>query len=115
VKRRRTIIHARVGLVRIQQKVYWDTLRRTCVFATSGICESRSAFHCFWGTKHQRTIFKLGWDRIRFKKKRRGTRYAELVFLHPMGFAGHVVHSDASRAQKVDTIFHARVGPMHFP
>jgi hypothetical protein len=27
------------------------------------------------------------------------------VFLHPVGSAGHVVHSDASRAQNVDALF----------
>jgi hypothetical protein len=31
-------------------------------------------------------------------KKLTGPRYAELVFLHLMGFVGHVVHSSESRA-----------------
>jgi hypothetical protein len=27
------------------------------------------------------------------------------VFLHPVGFVGHIVHSSASRAQNVDALF----------
>jgi hypothetical protein len=42
------------------------------------------------------------WD---FQKNRAGTRYAELVFLHPVGYAGYVVHSGASRACNVDALF----------
>jgi hypothetical protein len=38
----------------------------------------------------------LGWDRYRFDKIRTGSRYAKLVFLHPLRPAGHVVHSGAS-------------------
>jgi hypothetical protein len=38
-------------------------------------------------------------------KKRAGTRYAGLVFLHPVGYAGHVVHSSASGARNVDALF----------
>jgi hypothetical protein len=33
------------------------------------------------------------------------TRYAKLVFLHPVGSVGHVVHSRASGAPNVDTLF----------
>jgi hypothetical protein len=34
-----------------------------------------------------------------------GTRYVELVFLHPVGSAGHVVHSCASEQQNIDALF----------
>jgi hypothetical protein len=33
------------------------------------------------------------------------TRYVELVFLHPVGSAGHVVHSSMSRTQNIDALF----------
>jgi hypothetical protein len=52
-------------------------------------------------------------DRYRFDKKHVGTRYAKLVFLHPVGVvrirqksaSGQVVHSGVSRARKVDALF----------
>jgi hypothetical protein len=47
----------------------------------------RSAFRCVPGVKHRRT------DRYGFNKKHAGTCYAQLVFLHPVGSAGHVVYS----------------------
>jgi hypothetical protein len=58
----------------------------------------------------------LGWDRYGYDKKRAKTCYAELVFLHPMGSAGHVVHSSASGARNIDAlIFKLRVVPVQFP
>jgi hypothetical protein len=47
----------------------------------------------------------LRWDRYGFDKKRFRTHYAELIFLHPLGSMGHVVHSGASGERNVDTLF----------
>jgi hypothetical protein len=80
-------------------------LRRTCAFASGGICGSHSAFRCILGTIHQSTIFMLGWDRYGFKKKCAGKSYTEIVFLPPVGYASHVVHSSASWAQNVNAVF----------
>jgi hypothetical protein len=38
-------------------------------------------------------------------KKCTWIRYAELVFLHPVGSVGHIVHSDASGARNVEALF----------
>jgi hypothetical protein len=47
----------------------------------------------------------LQWDRYGFDKKHFGTRCAELVFLHPVGSACHVVHSGASGARNNNALF----------
>jgi hypothetical protein len=47
----------------------------------------------------------LEWSHSGLHKKRARTGYTEPVFLHPMGSAGHVVHSGASGAQKVEALF----------
>jgi hypothetical protein len=35
----------------------------------------------------------LDWDWCGFHKKHDRTSYIELSFLHPLGYAGHIVHS----------------------
>jgi hypothetical protein len=50
-------------------------------------------------------FFMLGWDRYGFHKTCNGTHYADLLFLHPVGSAGHVVHFGASGERIIDTIF----------
>jgi hypothetical protein len=60
----------------------------------------------------------LRWDRYGFRGKRDGTRYAELVFLHPVGYVGHAVHFGASGgggAKHQLVVFLARVGPVRIP
>jgi hypothetical protein len=47
----------------------------------------------------------LGWEQYGFDKKCIGTRHTELLFLHPVGSAGHIVNSDVSGAQNVDALF----------
>jgi hypothetical protein len=50
-------------------------------------------------------FFRLRWDWYGFYKKRVGTHYAKLLFLHPVGSLGNIVHSAASVARDVDTLF----------
>jgi hypothetical protein len=57
----------------------------------------------------------LGWDRYGFDKKCTGAHYTDLVFLHPIGPAGHIVHSCTYGEQNINALFHARVGPVWFP
>jgi hypothetical protein len=47
----------------------------------------------------------LGWDMYRIHKKHIGTRYVKIVILHPVGSAGHVVHSGASGGQNINALF----------
>jgi hypothetical protein len=50
-------------------------------------------------------FFMGGWDRYGIHKNCNGTRYVELLFLHPLGSARHVVHAGASGTRKVDALF----------
>jgi hypothetical protein len=92
------------GIATDSTKIGPGTLCQTCVFASGGICRSRSAFGCVQGTKRQCTIFMFGWDRYKFKKKRVGISYAKIMFLRPVGSVGHIVHSSASGARNVDAL-----------
>jgi hypothetical protein len=55
--------------------------------------------------KRQHTIFHTSVGLVQFPKKRTGTCYVEVMFFYPVGSAGHVVHSSASRTRNIDTIF----------
>jgi hypothetical protein len=50
-------------------------------------------------------FFMLAWARCGFLKKGARTSYVELVFLHPVQYAGHVVHSGTSGARNVIALF----------
>jgi hypothetical protein len=50
-------------------------------------------------------FFMLGCDWYGFDKKHTGTRYTELVFLYPVGSAGHVLHSGASAERNMIALF----------
>jgi hypothetical protein len=47
----------------------------------------------------------IRWAWCSFQKKCTGTHYSELVFLHPLGSVGHIVHSGASGPQNIDAPF----------
>jgi hypothetical protein len=66
---------------------------------------SRSALLCVRDAKHQRTIFLGRVGLVRIAQKPIGTPYAEVLFLHPVVSPSHLVHSGASRARNVDTLF----------
>jgi hypothetical protein len=83
---------------RFHKKVHQDTLRRTCIFASGGIYQSRSAFGASKARNIDALFFRLRWDSYGFYKKQARTHYGEVVFLHPVGSACDIVHSGASGA-----------------
>jgi hypothetical protein len=58
------------------------------------------------GPRNVETLFFMfGWSRCSSYKRGAWTHYDELVFLHPAGLAGHVLHSSASRPRNVNALF----------
>jgi hypothetical protein len=47
----------------------------------------------------------LRWDRYGYDKKCAKPCYTELVFLHPVGSVGHIVHSSVSTTRNIDALF----------
>jgi hypothetical protein len=73
--------------------IQWDMRVTLCGLVHSGHETSMNYFSCSCGTGMDST------------KKLAGTRYTKLVFFHPMGYVGHVVHSSASGARNIDAEF----------
>jgi hypothetical protein len=85
--------------------VFLHPVHRTCVFASSGICESRSAFGAFGARNIDTLFFILGWGQCRFDKKQVATHYAKIVILQSVGCTSHIVHSSATMVQNADAVF----------
>jgi hypothetical protein len=49
--------------------------------------------------------FILRWNRYGLHESCARTRYAELVLLHPVEYAGHVVHFAASAVWDIDALY----------
>jgi hypothetical protein len=89
-----------------------DTLRRSYVFAFSGICGSRSAFRYVWGMKPQRTVFAMV-ARRGLHKKCAEMQYVELVLFTSGGICGSLSAFRCIQPKKSGyTIFHVGVGPL---
>jgi hypothetical protein len=89
---------------RSSKKVCRDTLRQTCVFASDGICGSRNACWCVRAQNISALFFMLGAPGVDRTNSTR-TCYVELVILHPVLSAGHIVCSVVSGARNVDALF----------
>jgi hypothetical protein len=76
----------------------------TSAFAFRRICGSHSAFQCKRGAKYQHTIFRARVGAVWLHKKHARTHYTEIVFLHPVGYVGHVVDSGGPR-HEIDALF----------
>jgi hypothetical protein len=87
------------------KKTHRDTLRRTCVFASGGICESLSAFGWIWGMKHRCTIFHTRVSPVQIPEKSVSGHVTPNLCFHPVGYVGYVLHFGGSGAGNVDHYF----------
>jgi hypothetical protein len=68
-------------------------------------CGSRSALWCVRDAKRRRTIFLAWVGQVQIPQKWVRIPYAELMFLHPVVFAGHIVNPCAYGVQNVGALF----------
>jgi hypothetical protein len=80
-------------------------LRQTCVFAFVGIYGSCSAFYCIWAIRCRRTIFHARLGLVWILQKAQWDTLCQTCVSHPVGFAGHLVHSGTSGARNIDALF----------
>jgi hypothetical protein len=93
------------GWDRFQQKARWDTLRRTCVFASSGFRRSHSAFRCVRGPKHRHTIFSAWVGPVRIQQTTRWDMLCRTCVFASGGICGSRSAYRCVRAQNIDAIF----------
>jgi hypothetical protein len=90
MNRRCTIFHARVGVCSLQKRHVRTRYAEVVCFASGESCSASVPQNI------NALFFVVAWDRYGLNKKCVGTRYNELVFLHSLGYASHVVYSSAS-------------------
>jgi hypothetical protein len=90
-----------------------DTLRRPCVFASCGICGSRSAFHCVRSAKGRRTIFHTQVRLVQIPQKACQDTLRRTFVFSSIGIFGSHSAFRCIRATKCRrAILHARLGPV---
>jgi hypothetical protein len=93
------------GTGAVSIKTHQGKLRQTRVFASRGICGSRSALQCIWGVECRSTIFQARVGLVGFPQKAHRDTLRQSCVLHPVGSVGHVIHCGASGVLKVDPLY----------